>query len=98
MERVAGSSVAEQQRVRGFVQELLSAADCGLVTFNVQPDPRPNLADADPNWYLQTISNFALTVAGQDRARGQVVIQPLPDPSEDDGRQLSNLILKQVTA
>jgi hypothetical protein len=64
----------------------------------VQPDPRSNLADADPNWYLQTLSDFALTVAGQDRARGRMVVQPLPDPGEDDGRPISNLILKQVAA
>lgn len=98
MERIAGSYVNEQPRIRGFVQELLIAADCGLLTFRAQRDPRPNLPDADPNWYLQTISDFALTVAGQDRARGQVVVQPLPDPSDDDGRQLSNLILKKVAA
>lgn len=64
----------------------------------MQADPRPNLADADPNWYLQTVSGFALTVEGQDRARGRMVVQPLPDPAEDDGRKLSNLILKEVAA
>jgi uncharacterized protein (TIGR02391 family) len=98
MERIAGSFVVDQQRIRGFVQELLIAADSALLTFKVQPDPRPNLPDADPNWFLQTISEFALTVAGQDRARGQVIVQPLPDPSEDDGRKLGNLILKKVAA
>jgi uncharacterized protein (TIGR02391 family) len=56
------------------------------------------MSDADLNWYLQTLSDFALTVTGQDRARGRVVVQPLPDPDEDDGRQLSNLILRQVAA
>jgi uncharacterized protein (TIGR02391 family) len=84
--------------MRGFVQELHIARDLGLLTFKVQRDPRPNLADADPNWYLQTLSDFALTVAGQDRARGRMVAQPLPDPCEDDGRPISNLILKQVAA
>ena len=78
--------------MRGFVQELHIARDVGLLTFKVQPDPRPNLADADPSWYLQTLSDFALTVEGQDRARGRIVARPHPDPGEDDGRPISNLI------
>jgi len=96
MEQVAGVVVNEPQLMRGFVQELHIARDCGLLTFTVQADPRPNLADADPNWYLQTISDFALTIEGQDRARGRMVIQPPPDPAEDDGRPISNLILKEI--
>jgi hypothetical protein len=98
MEQIAGVMVHEHQLVRGFVQELHIARDLGLLVFKVQPDPRPNVADADPYWYLQTISDFALTVAGQDRARGQMVVQPLPDPAEDDGRKLSNLILNELSA
>lgn len=98
MEQITGVMVHEPQLVRGFVQELHIARDLGLLSFNVQADPRPNLADADPNWYLQTISDFALTVEGQDRARGRMVVQPLPDPAEDDGRKISNLILKEVAA
>ena len=98
MEQITGVMVHEPQLVRGFVRELHIARDLGLLTFKVQADPRPNLADADPNWYLQTVSDFALTVEGQDRARGRMVVQPLPDPAEDDGRKLSNLILKEVAA
>ena len=98
MEQITGVMVHEPQLVRGFVQELHIARELGLLTFKVQADPRPNLADADPNWYLQTVSDFALTVEGQDRARGRMVVQPLPDPAEDDGRKLSNLILKEVAA
>lgn len=98
MEEIAGRMVHEPQLMRGFVQELHIARDMGFLSFNVQADPRPNLADADPNWYLQTISDFALTIEGQDRARGRMVVQPLPDPAEDDGRKLSNLILTEVAA
>jgi len=98
MEQITGSIPHDQQLMRGFVQELHITRDMGLLTFRTQPDSRPNLADTDPNWYLQTISDFALTVDGQDRARGQMVVQPLPDPAEDDGRKLSNLILKEVAA
>jgi uncharacterized protein (TIGR02391 family) len=96
MEQITGSVPHDHQQMRGFVQELHMARDLGLLTFRTQPDPRPNLADTDPNWYLQTVSDFALTVDGQDRARGRMVVQPLPDPTEDDGRKLSNLILKEV--
>lgn len=96
MEQVSGTT--DLQRMRGFVQELHIARDVGLLTFTVRQDPRPNLADADPNWYLQTLSEFALTVAGQDRARGRIIAQPLPDPGEDDGRPISDLILRQVAA
>jgi hypothetical protein len=46
--------------------------------------------------YLQQISDFALTVAGQDRARGQRVLEPLPDPAQDDGRLISSLILQEI--
>src|ERR1700727_1519433 len=72
--------ITEPQLTRGFIQELHIARDVGLLTFRVQPDPRPNLADADPNWYLQTLSDFALTVEGQDRARGRMIARPVPDP------------------
>jgi uncharacterized protein (TIGR02391 family) len=96
MERMIGSFPPE--RMRGFIQELHISAACGLLTFEVQPDPRPNLADTDPNWYLQTISDFALTVEGQDRARGRMIARPEPEPGEDDGRPISDLILRQVGA
>ena len=96
MQRMTGSYAVD--RMRGFIQELQISAQSGLLTFKVQPDPRPNLADADPNGYLQTISDFALTVEGQDRARGRMIARPQPEPGEDDGRQLSDLILRQVAA
>ena len=55
MEQVAGRMVHEPQLMRGFIQELHIARDTGLLTVKGQPDPRPNLADADPNWALPTI-------------------------------------------
>ena len=92
MERLAGSRVPDPQQARGFIQELRIASDLELLDFNVRPGP----ANADPTVYLQAISDFALTVTGQDRARGRVVVQPLPDPAEDDGRMLSDLILREA--
>lgn len=94
MELMAGGHVTEEGLWRGFVQELLIAQQAGLLTFTVEqwaPNPRSN-----PHYYLQTLRNFALTVAGQDRARGQLVVQPGPDPDEDDGRLISGLLLRQV--
>jgi uncharacterized protein (TIGR02391 family) len=96
MEQLRGR--ADSQAMRGFAQELGIARDAGLLTFRVRPDLPPNAPDRDANWYLQGVSNFALTVEGQDRARGRMVARPVPDPGEDDGRPISNLILKQVAA
>lgn len=98
MDEINGSRVVEDQRWRGFTQELHIARDQGLLTFEAEHSPRPNLADADPYYYLQTLSDFALTPEGQDRARGRVVVQQPPDPSEDDGRRISSLTLKQIAA
>jgi uncharacterized protein (TIGR02391 family) len=95
MHRLLGSYQVD--RMRGLIQELQICAACGLLTFKVRPDPyRPDVATADPNSYLQTISDFALTVEGQDRARGRVIARPEPEPGEDDGRPVSDLILREV--
>ena len=97
MERLTGSYVHDRQQARGFIQELHIASDLGLLTFDVAPGPaNVGPASADPSVYVQAISNFALTVTGQDRARGRVVAQPPPDPADDDGRMLSDLILRQI--
>ncbi len=98
MEQVSGKMAADQQLTRGFVQEIHIARDLGLLAFRVQGDFRPGQPDADPHWYVQNLWDFALTVAGQDRARGRTVAQPVPDPAEDDGRQVSDLVIRQVAA
>ena len=97
IQHLTGAYIHDQQQVRGFIQELHIARDLGLLIFDVRPSLRPNLADADPNAYVQEISDFALTVSGQDRARGRVVAQPPPDLADDDGRMLSDLILREIT-
>jgi uncharacterized protein (TIGR02391 family) len=100
MEEIAGRLVAEQHRHFGFVQELHNLRDAGLLRFQVTSSPagNPPQPGANPYYYLQQVSRFTLTVAGQDRARGRVVFQPPPDPAEDDGRPISRLILKHVAA
>jgi uncharacterized protein (TIGR02391 family) len=97
MEDVAGERVAEHQRWAGFLQELQIAQRGGLLEFRVSAwpggsGPQPS----DPYQYLQRVRDFALTVAGQDRARGQRVAATIPDPAEDDGRPISSMILTAI--
>src|SRR5207248_3138273 len=77
----------------GFLQELLIARAAGQLTWRLA---NQNASERDPNYYLQQISDIALTPAGQDRAQNRVVLLPPPDPDEDDGHDLSDLILRQV--
>lgn len=100
MEEIAGRIVPEERLHRGFVQELHNLRDGGCLRFTVDsmvggqpPDPNANVY-----YYLQQVRRFALTTAGQDRARGRLVFQPAPDPAEDDGRAISRLVSKQVAA
>src|SRR5271165_3210393 len=81
MDEINGSRVLEDQRWPGFIQEPHITRDLGLLTFKVDPSPRPNLAEAEPYYYLQALSDFGLTIPGQDPARGRVVTQPPPDPA-----------------
>lgn len=97
MEDMAGGLVPEDERHRGFVRELLNLRDGRYLIFR----DNSNLAwgpERVPYQWLQGIQNFALTTAGQDRARGRVVVQPPPDASEDDGRPISSLLLEQIAA
>jgi len=98
MEEVAGRQVTEDQLSRGFIQELEIAAAEGYLTFSVEifgGNPEQTRRSY-PYQYLQQVHNFALTIKGQDRARGIRVMQPLPNPDEDDGRLIPALVLQQV--
>jgi len=90
--------VVDDRLIRGFVQELHIARDAGLLTFELtrHADGVPPNPDREPDYYLQQVRNLALTIAGRDRARGRLVVQPPPDPDEDDGRLISQLILDQI--
>ena len=93
LNEILGTFGADPQVMSGFLQELFIARDASQVTWrllNQAADRR------DANFYLQQIYELALTSAGQDRARNQVVILPPPDPDEDDGHGLSDLILRRV--
>ena len=83
--------------VHGFVRELEIAKDEGYLTYQIGANAE-QMRNSMPYQYLQRITAFALTVKGQDRARGIRVVQPLPNPAEDDGRAISALILQQIAS
>ena len=98
MDEIAGTMVTEDRLHRGFVRELHNARDAGYLLFTVDKMVGGALPDYDskPYFYLQQVRGFALTTAGQDRARGRVVQTAPPDPGEDDGRAISRLVCKKV--
>jgi uncharacterized protein (TIGR02391 family) len=98
MQRVANGQPLDHSRdFVPFVWELLVANDAGYVTwdnrgvYRQDVDPRSNA-----NSWLQEIRDIRLTLAGRDRARGRVVIKPLPDPDEDDDRLIAGMTLEEV--
>jgi uncharacterized protein (TIGR02391 family) len=93
LNEISGTHAADPRLMPGFLQELFIAQAAGQLTWRVT-DGRVNPQDA--NYYLQQIQDLALTSAGQDRARNRMVVLPEPDPGEDDGHDLSDLILRQV--
>jgi uncharacterized protein (TIGR02391 family) len=42
------------------------------------------------------LPDIHLTILGRDRALGRVIIQPLPDPDEDDGRAVAGMTLEEI--
>ena len=94
LNEMSGTFAADPRLMPGFLQELLIARAAGQLTWRLA-DQNASLQDA--NYYLQQIQVIALTSAGQDRARNKIVLLPPPDPDEDDGHDLSDLILRQVT-
>lgn len=95
MDEIAGQQVTDDKLVRGFLQELEILAAENYLTFRAY-DTSENGRRSWPYQYLEQIRDYALTVKGQDRARCIKVIQPLPDPDEDDGRPIPALVLQQI--
>jgi uncharacterized protein (TIGR02391 family) len=90
---ISGTYAADPRLMPGFLQELLIARAAEQLTWRLMSQAaNPH----DANYYLQQIQDLALMPAGQDRARNRVVSLPPPDPDEDDGHDLSDLILRQV--
>ncbi len=80
---------------RAFAHEIQIAQAAGLLEFEVVA-----LAPANPQTdayqWLQQLRDIRLTIAGRDRARGRVVVVPLPDPENDDGRMITGYTLEQI--
>ncbi len=92
---VCGTYAADPRLMPGFLQELFVARAAGHLTWRpVGQAARPD----DANYYLQQIQDIALTTEGQDRARGQMIERPDPVPGEDDGHDLSDLVIQQAAA
>jgi hypothetical protein len=83
---------------RTFTRELLLARVADYLEWvdqfhpgSWQPDPA-----VDAQQWLQQIRDLRLTLAGRDRARGRVILTPLPDPDEDDDRPITGMTLEEV--
>ena len=95
LSEISGAHAADPRLMPGFLQELLIAQVAGQLTWRLMDH---SVRPQDANYFLQQIQDLALTPAGQDRARNRVVVLPPPDPDEDDGHDLSDLILRRVAA
>ncbi len=81
-----------------LIRELFALHDAGLLTWQVMSSIGRvrEISPNDPNDYLNNIREFALTINGRDRARGQVIYVSTPDSDEDDGRPIASLTLEDV--
>jgi uncharacterized protein (TIGR02391 family) len=99
-EVTGGQPVSEDRDYRSFIRELSMARDCGFLTFKVLPypgDPAPPDPDRTlPNHYLHQLADLHLTPLGRDRARCRVYELEPPDPGEDDGRPITQLIFARI--
>lgn len=99
MRRMAEGKVLDPcQDYAPFARELVLAHGAGYLGFDDRVGYGMPLADpaGDPNSWLQQIRDIRLTLAGRDRARGRVVLQPPPDPGQDDGRQIAGMTLEDI--
>jgi uncharacterized protein (TIGR02391 family) len=98
MQRGAADEILDPNRdYAAFAHELLLARGAGFIVFDERGVWPPN-ADplSNPNSWLQQIRDIRLTLAGRDRARGRIVMRPLPDPDEDDDRPIAGMTLEEI--
>jgi uncharacterized protein (TIGR02391 family) len=83
---------------RAFANELLLARQAGYLDFDerIWPDTPGAHARLEAHQWLQQIGNIHLTLAGRDRALGRVIVRPLPDSDEDDGRPVAGMTLEEI--
>jgi uncharacterized protein (TIGR02391 family) len=94
----AGQAIDWDRDTRTFARELLLARAAGYLEWIDQL--YPNRPQTDPavnaHQWLQEIRDLSLTIAGRDRARGRVILRPLPDPGEDDDRPITGMTLEEI--
>lgn len=99
MRRAAGGQPLDWEREAvSFAHELVLAHEAGYLEWRDDSYMRVGGTDHRVNSYqwLQVIRELYLTLAGRDRARGRVVITPLPNPDEDDGRMIAGLTYEEI--
>jgi hypothetical protein len=94
----AGQAIDWDHDTRTFSREILLARAAGYLEWIDQL--YPNRPQTDPavnaRQWLQEIRDLSLTIAGRDRARGRVILRPLPDPGEDDDRPITGMTLEEI--
>jgi uncharacterized protein (TIGR02391 family) len=83
---------------RRFLRELFVLHNAGLLTWVPMQSPARvrQITPAEPLDYLNNTRDFTLTYAGRNQAQGRIVLTPLPDPAEDDGRMIASLTLEDI--
>jgi uncharacterized protein (TIGR02391 family) len=90
--------VYDDDTCRSFIRELELSQKAGLLSFRVM-DFGGMVSDINVHGasnYLRQMQNFELTPAGHDRARCRVFEREPPDPSEDDGKPITNLTFERI--
>jgi uncharacterized protein (TIGR02391 family) len=94
----AGQTIDWDRDTRTFARELRLARAAGYLEWIDQL--YPNRPQTDPavnaHQWLQEIRDLNLTIGGRDRARGRVILRPLPDPGEDDDRPITGMTLEEI--
>lgn len=87
-----------EQDLASLIRELFVLHSAGLVTWIVMSSHGRvrQISPNEPHDYLNHLRDFALTVRGRDRARGQMLQVPMPEQGEDDGRMIASLTLEDV--
>lgn len=98
MRRAGGQAIDWGRDTRPFARELLLAHRAGYLEWRDLSDRRVGGTDplANSEQWLQVIYELRLTIAGRDRARGRIILKPLPEPEEDDDRIITGMTLEEI--
>ena len=94
------AAVYDDRDYRNFIRELEDAQRFGYLDFRVMryggdtAPPSPDVMGA--NNYLAQMVEIRLTSVGRDRARCRVYEREPPDPGEDDGSPITQLVLQRI--